>query len=84
MHDGVEAALRRVQVSRDVLLADQGVEPLAVVGEVQDVLVAEGAGAVLVARARVQQLGRGGADVRHDRLLHEGTEAFEAQQSVLF
>lgn len=57
-----------------MLLAHQVVELLAVAGQLQDVLVAERAGAVLVTCARVQQLGRGGADVRHDCLLHKGTE----------
>ena len=79
MHDGIKPSLRRVQVSRDVLLAHQGVELLAIAGQLQDVLVAERAGAVLVARAWVQQLGRGGADVRHDRLFHKGTETFGRQ-----
>lgn len=78
MHDGVEAPLGGVQVSRDVLLTHQGVEVLAVAGQLQDILVAEGAGAVLVTGARVQQLGRRGADVRHHCLLHKGTEALEA------
>lgn len=77
MHDGIEAPLRRVQVSRDLLLAHQGVEPLAVAGQLQDVLVAERAGAVLVARAWIQQLGRGGANVWHDSLFHKGTKTFE-------
>lgn len=81
MHDGIEAPLRRVQVSRDVLLAHQGVEFLAVAGQFQDVLVAERAGAVLVACAWVQQLGRGGADVRHDCLLHKGAKAFGKQKT---
>lgn len=80
LHDGIKPPLRRVQVSGDVLLAHQCVELLAVAGQLQDVLVAERAGAVLVARARVQQLGRGGADVRHDRLFHKGTEAFFGRQ----
>lgn len=74
LHDGVEAALRRVQVSRDLLLAHQAVELFALVGELQDVLVAEGAGAVLVAGAGVDQPGGGGADVRHHRLLHKGAK----------
>lgn len=81
MHDGIEAALGRVQVPGDVLLAHQGVEPHAVAGQIQDVLVAERAGAVLVARARVQQLGRRGADVRHDGLFDEGTETFERKKT---
>lgn len=79
MHDGIKAALRRVQVSRDVLLAHQGVELLAVAGQLQDVLVAERAGAVLVAGAWVQQLGRGGTDVWHHCLFHEGTKTFGGQ-----
>lgn len=79
LHNGIEAPLRRVQVSRDVLLTHQGVELLAVAGQPQDVLVAKWAGAVLVACARVQQLGRGGADVWHDCLLHKGAKAFERQ-----
>lgn len=77
LHDSIKPPLRRVQVSRDVLLAHQGVELLAVAGQLQDVLVAERAGAVLVACARVQQLGRGGADVWHDCLLHKGTKTFK-------
>lgn len=76
LHYGIKAPLRRVQVSRDVLLAHQGVELLAVAGQLQDVLVAERAGAVLVACAWVQQLGRGGADVWHDCLFHEGPKTF--------
>jgi len=80
LHDGIEPPLRRVQVSRDVLLADQGVELVAVAGQLQDVLVAERAGAVLVARAWVQQLGRGGADVRHHCLFHKGTETFSKKR----
>lgn len=79
MHDGIKAPLRRVQVSRDVLLAHQGVELLAIAGQLQDVLVAERAGAVLVTCARVQQLGRGGADVRHYGLFHKGTKTLERQ-----
>ena len=84
LHDRIKSSLRRVQVSRDVLLTHQGVELLAVVGQLQDVLVAERAGAVLVARARVQQLGRGGADVRHDGLFHKGAEAFEREEDSEF
>lgn len=79
LHDGIKAPLRRVQVSRDLLLAYQDVELLSVAGQLQDVLVAEGAGAVLIARAWVQQLGRGGADVRHDCFLHKRTKTFEGQ-----
>lgn len=71
LHDGVETALRRIQVSGDLLLAHQTVELVSLVGELQDVLVAEGAGAVLVARAGVNEPGGGGADVRHHRLLHK-------------
>lgn len=76
LHDGIEAPLRRVQVSRDVLLAHKGVEPLAVVGQLQDILVTERAGAVLVTCARVQQLGWGGADVWHHGLFHKGAKTF--------
>lgn len=53
LHDGIKPPLRRVQISRDVLLAHQGVKLLAIAGQLQDVLVAERAGAVLVARAWV-------------------------------
>lgn len=77
LHDGIKAPLRGVQISRDVLLAHQGVELLAVTGQLQDILVAEWTGAVLVACAWVQQLGRRGADVRHDCLLHKGTKTLE-------
>jgi len=83
LHDGVEAPLRRVQVPRDLLLADQAVELVPLVRQVQDVLVAEGAGAVLVPRARVDEPGRSGADVRHHRLLHERAETFKREESAL-
>lgn len=76
LHDGIEPPLWRVQVPRYMLLPHQRVEVLAVVGEVQHVLVAEGAGAVLVGSARVQQLSRRGADVGHDCLLDKGTKTF--------
>lgn len=75
LHDGIEATLGRVQVSRNVLLAHQGVEPFAITGELKDVLVAKWAGAVLVAGAGVQQFGWGGADVRHNGLLHKRAKA---------
>lgn len=71
LHDGVKASLGRVQVSRNLLLTDQPVELVTLVGQLQDILVAEGAGAVLVARARVLVARRSGADVWHDSLLHE-------------
>lgn len=75
LHDGVEAALRGIQIPRDLLLAHQVVELLPITGEAQHILVAEGAGAVLVAGAWVQHLGRCGADVRHHSLFHKGTKA---------
>lgn len=77
LHDCIKAPLRRVQVPRDVLLAHQGVELLAITGQVQDIFVAEWTGTVLVTCARIQQLGRGGADVWHDGLFHKRTETFE-------
>lgn len=84
MHDGVKAPLRRVQISRDLLLAHQVVECLAIAGQREDVSVAERAGAVLVARARVEQLGWGGADVRHHCLFHKGAKTFQDRQSQEF
>lgn len=53
LHDGIKPPFRRVQVSGDLLLAHQGVEVLAIAGQLQHVLVAERAGAVLVACAWV-------------------------------
>lgn len=58
-------------------MAHQGVELLAIAGQVEDISVAEWTGAVLVACARVQQLGRGGADVRHNCLFHKGAKTFQ-------
>jgi len=84
LHDGVKAPLRRVQVSRDVLLSHQGVKRLAIAGQIQHVLVAEWAGAVLVTCAWVQQLGWGGADVRHDCLLHKGPKTFQTKMDSEF
>lgn len=82
LHDGVEAALRGVQVPRDLLLPHQSVERGAFVSQRQHVLVAERAGAVLVACAWIQQLGRSGADVRHDCLLHKGAKSFEEKKKI--
>lgn len=55
-------------------MSHQGVELLSIAGQLQDVLVAEGTGAVLVPSTGVQQLGWGGANVRHHRLLYKGTK----------
>lgn len=82
MHDGIKAPLRGVQVSRDLLLAHQGVEFLAITGQLQDILVAEWAGTVLVAGAWVEKLGRSGANVWHDGLFHKGTKTFERQADI--
>lgn len=79
LHDGIKSPLRRVQIPGDLLLAHQGVELLAIAGQLEDVFVAEWTGAVLVTRARVQQLGWGGADVRHDCLFHKRTKTFAKQ-----
>ncbi len=75
LHDGVEAPLWRVQVSWDLLLTDQPIELVSLVCQLQDVLIAEGAGTILVPCAGVDEPGRRGADVRHDRLLHKWAEA---------
>lgn len=86
LHDGIKAPLRGVQVPRDLLLAHQRVELLAIAGQLEDVFIAEWTGAVLVACARVQQLGRGSADVWHDSLFHKRTKAFaeQAETEILF
>lgn len=75
LHNGIEAPLWRVQVSWDLLLTDQLIELLSVVCQIQDVLIAEGACAVLVPCAGVDEPGRCGADVRHYCLLHKGAKA---------
>lgn len=64
-------ALWRVQVSWDLLLTDQPIELVSLVCQLEDVLIAEGAGTVLVSCAGVDEPGWRGADVRHDRLLHK-------------
>lgn len=79
LHDGIKASLWRVKVSRDVLLAHQSIKLLAITGQLQDVLVAERACAVLVTCAWVQQLGWGGANVWHHCLFHKGTKSFQRQ-----
>lgn len=77
LHDGIKATLWRVKVSWDLLLADQTIELVSLVCQLQDVLIAEGAGTVLVPCAGVDEPGWRGADVRHDCLLHKWTETLK-------
>lgn len=75
LHDGIEASLRRVQVPWDLLLTDQPIELLTIVSQFENVLVAEGACAVLVSCAGVDEPGWCGADVRHHCLLYKGAKS---------
>lgn len=76
LHDCIKSCFRRVQVSRGFLFADFLGEQCAVVGQAQDVFVAEGCCAVVWKTWILQILWRP-QNERHHKLLQERTKTWE-------